>query len=175
MTDSTSSLRAATPKWRWAPAHLEEIITAILLAVMVGSIGVNVFCRYILKLSLSWTEAVVLMCMVWMCFLGASVVTRHEEHILIGFFVALAPRRVTRAMELKRVVIIPGVLMGIFLMAEYASFNQALNILSAPYMWSDRKILQKAVQDPSIVEPLYAPVLKRTSGRCPSGTAEPGC
>jgi TRAP-type transport system periplasmic protein len=45
--------------------------------------------------------------------------------------------------------------------AEYASFNQALNILSAPYMWSDRKILQKAVQDPSIVEPLYAPVIKK--------------
>jgi tripartite ATP-independent transporter DctP family solute receptor len=45
--------------------------------------------------------------------------------------------------------------------SEYASFNQALNILSAPYMWSDRKILQKAVQDPSIVEPLYAPVIKK--------------
>ena len=45
--------------------------------------------------------------------------------------------------------------------AEYASFNQALNILSAPYMWSDRKILQKAVQDPSIIEPLYAPVIKK--------------
>ncbi|HYL79959.1 MAG TPA: TRAP transporter substrate-binding protein, partial [Candidatus Acidoferrum sp.] len=45
--------------------------------------------------------------------------------------------------------------------AEYASFNQALNILSAPYMWSDRKILQKAVQDPEIVEALYAPVIKK--------------
>jgi TRAP-type transport system periplasmic protein len=45
--------------------------------------------------------------------------------------------------------------------AEYASFNQALNILSAPYMWSDRKVLQKAVQDPAIVEPLYAPVVKK--------------
>jgi TRAP-type transport system periplasmic protein len=45
--------------------------------------------------------------------------------------------------------------------AEYASFNQALNILSAPYMWSDRKVLQKAVQDPSIIEPLYGPVIKK--------------
>lgn len=45
--------------------------------------------------------------------------------------------------------------------AEYASFNQALNILSAPYMWSDRKILQKAVRDPSIIGPLYAPVTKK--------------
>jgi len=44
---------------------------------------------------------------------------------------------------------------------EYSSFNQALNILSAPYMWTDRRILQKAVRDPNIIEPLYAPVIKK--------------
>jgi len=33
--------------------------------------------------------------------------------------------------------------------SEYASFNQALNIVSAPFIWNDRKQLQKAVRDPS--------------------------
>jgi tripartite ATP-independent transporter DctP family solute receptor len=45
--------------------------------------------------------------------------------------------------------------------AECASFNQALNILSAPYVWSDPKVLQKATKDPGIIEPLYAPVIKK--------------
>jgi TRAP-type transport system periplasmic protein len=45
--------------------------------------------------------------------------------------------------------------------AECASFNQALNILSAPYIWTSPKVLQKATQDPSVVEPLYAPVIKK--------------
>ena len=45
--------------------------------------------------------------------------------------------------------------------AEYASFNQALNLLSAPYMWANRHVLQKAVQDPAIVDPLYGPVAKK--------------
>ncbi len=45
--------------------------------------------------------------------------------------------------------------------AECASFNQALNVLSAPYIWTSPKVLQKATQDPSIIDPLYAPVIKK--------------
>lgn len=45
--------------------------------------------------------------------------------------------------------------------SEYASFNQALNILSAPFMWNDRKQLQKAVRDPAIFNALYDPVVKK--------------
>lgn len=45
--------------------------------------------------------------------------------------------------------------------SEYASFNQALNILSAPFMWNDRQQLQKAVRDPAIFNSLYDPVIKK--------------
>lgn len=45
--------------------------------------------------------------------------------------------------------------------SEYASFNQALNILSAPFMWNDRYQLQKAVRDPAIFNTLYDPVIKK--------------
>jgi TRAP-type transport system small permease protein len=102
--------RPALRRLRWLLANFEEVATALLLAVMLGSVGVGVFWRFILKQPLSWTEEVVLICMVWMCFLGASVVTKHKEHILIDFFIALAPRRVVRAMELFCQVIIIGVL-----------------------------------------------------------------
>jgi len=45
--------------------------------------------------------------------------------------------------------------------SEYASFNQALNILSAPSMWKDRYQLQRAVRDPAIFNTLYDPVIKK--------------
>ena len=45
--------------------------------------------------------------------------------------------------------------------SEYASFNQALNIVSAPFIWNDRKQLQKAVRDPAIYDRLYEPVIKK--------------
>ncbi len=101
---------STAPTWRWVLGHAEEILTAILLAVMLGSVGVGVFCRFILKQPLSWTEEVILICMVWMCFLGASVATKYKEHIFIDFFVALAPRRVVRAMEIFCYLLIIGVL-----------------------------------------------------------------
>ncbi len=45
--------------------------------------------------------------------------------------------------------------------SEYAFFNQALNILSAPFMWKDRAQLQRAVRDPGILNILYEPVIKK--------------
>jgi TRAP-type C4-dicarboxylate transport system permease small subunit len=112
-TDVRGSLpiaEAAVPAWRWLLANFEEIITALLLAIMLGSVGVGVFWRFILRQPLSWTEEVVLICMVWLCFLGASVVTKHNEHILIDFFIALAPQRVAHAMKIFCLVVVTGVL-----------------------------------------------------------------
>lgn len=98
------------PTWRWLLGHLEEVLTAILLGIMLGSVGVSVFCRFILHQPLSWTEEVILVCMVWMCFLGSSVATKHNEHIFIDFVVALVPRRLARAMQITSMTLVTGVL-----------------------------------------------------------------
>jgi tripartite ATP-independent transporter DctP family solute receptor len=45
--------------------------------------------------------------------------------------------------------------------SEYASFNQALNMVSAPFMWADRNQLQKAVRDPAIYDRLFGPVIQK--------------
>jgi TRAP-type transport system small permease protein len=98
------------PTWHWIFAHFEEIVTAMLLAVMLGSVGVSVFCRFVLKQPLSWTEEVILVCMVWMCFLGSSIATKHNEHIFIDFVVTLVPRRLARVMEITSMALVTGVL-----------------------------------------------------------------
>jgi TRAP-type C4-dicarboxylate transport system permease small subunit len=94
----------------WAVGHLEEIVTAILLGIMTGSVGLSVFCRYALKMPLSWTEEVVLLCMVWVCFLGASIATKHKEHIIIDIVVSLAPRRLAKGMEVVSLSVVSAVL-----------------------------------------------------------------
>jgi TRAP-type C4-dicarboxylate transport system permease small subunit len=96
--------------WRWVFMHLEEVLTALLLAVMIGSVGIGVFCRFVLHQPLSWTEEVILVCMVWMCFLGASVATKHNEHIFIDFVVTLVPRRLAKIMGIASMVLVSGVL-----------------------------------------------------------------
>lgn len=77
---------------------------------MLGSVGLGVFCRYVLQSPLSWTEEVVLLCMVWLCFLGASIATKHKEHIVIDIVVALVPRPIAKAMEVTTILIIIGIL-----------------------------------------------------------------
>ena len=96
---------------RWLFLNLEEIITALLLGVMLGSVGVSVFWRFILRDPLSWTEEVILICMVWMCFLGAGVATKHNEHIFIDFVVTLVPRRLAKAMQILSMLLVGGVLL----------------------------------------------------------------
>lgn len=58
--------------------------------------------------------------------------------------------------------------------SEYGSFNQALNILSAPFMWNDRNQLQRAVRDPAIFNGLYEPVIKKGFRALGSATSAPG-
>ncbi|HXZ43563.1 MAG TPA: hypothetical protein VEH53_01950 [archaeon] len=48
----------------WITTHFEEVATAILLAAMLGPVGISVFWRFVLKGPLSWTEELILMCMV---------------------------------------------------------------------------------------------------------------
>lgn len=107
---STPGLRGALRAFVWAATHIEEIVTAILLGIMLGSIGLSVFCRYALKMPLSWTEEVVLLCMVWVVFLGASMATKHKEHIVIDVLLTVFPERLARAMEILTLSVVSAVL-----------------------------------------------------------------
>ncbi len=97
-------------KFVWVVSNFEEIVSALLLGVMLASVGVSVFCRYVLQSPLSWTEEVVLMCMVWMVLLGASIATKHREHIVIDFVISLVPRGLARVMEIASVLVVLAVL-----------------------------------------------------------------
>ncbi len=112
--DDPRSFQAPQPTWRWILTNFEEVATALLMAAMIGSVGIGVFWRFLLHQPLSWTEEVVLLCMVWTCFLGASVVTKHKEHIVIDFFIALSPRRLVQTMEIVCTLIIISVLAILF-------------------------------------------------------------
>jgi len=113
VSDATGGVSSGGPIQagpRWWIAHIEEVVTAVLLGVMIGSVGLSVFCRYLLQMPLSWTEEVVLLCMVWVVFLGASIATKHKEHIIIDIVVSLAPRRLAKGMEVVSLSVIIAVL-----------------------------------------------------------------
>lgn len=82
-------LKAVRLLWRWGT----ETAVVLLTAVMVGTIILQVFFRFVLGDPLSWSEELARYAFVWITFLGAAVAYRHGGHIVVETVVVLLPRR----------------------------------------------------------------------------------
>ncbi len=79
--------------WNWIDNYLEETLLVIALAAMAVIMGVQVFCRYMLSASLSWSEELTRYIFIWAGFLSISYCTKKCISIKIEQFVALFPKR----------------------------------------------------------------------------------
>lgn len=77
----------------WLNHNLEEFILTVLLIAMSVIMGVQVFSRYALGASLSWTEELTRYLFIWSGFLSVSYCTKRCLSIKIEQFVAIFPRR----------------------------------------------------------------------------------
>lgn len=73
--------------------YLEEVLLAAALAAMALIMGVQVFSRYVLGASLSWSEELTRYIFIWAGFLSVSYCTKKCISIKIEQFVTLFPRR----------------------------------------------------------------------------------
>lgn len=81
--------------------YLEEVLLVILLAGMAVIMGIQVFCRYVLSMSLSWSEELTRYLFIWAGFLSISYCTKRCISIKIEQFVALFPKRGRRFSKLS--------------------------------------------------------------------------
>jgi TRAP-type C4-dicarboxylate transport system permease small subunit len=65
--------------------NIVKWIEALLLVMMVVSVALQVISRKIVEAPLPWTEEVARFCMVWMVFLGASVLIKTDENTTVTF------------------------------------------------------------------------------------------
>ena len=77
----------------WLDENLEEFILVLFLIAMTLIMGVQVFCRYVLGMSLSWSEELTRYLSVWSGFLSVSYCSKKCLSIKIEQFVAVFPRR----------------------------------------------------------------------------------
>ncbi len=77
-------------------SHFADILTRFVLAVMMGGMVVdvllNVVNRFLLKLSISWTEELARILLVWISMMGAAVAVRTGAHIGVTFVIARCKR-----------------------------------------------------------------------------------
>lgn len=77
----------------WLNESLEEFILVILLIAMTVIMGIQVFSRYILGMSLSWSEELTRYLFIWSSFISVSFCSKKCISIKIEQFVAVFPRR----------------------------------------------------------------------------------
>ena len=77
----------------WIDEYLEEVLLVAALAAMAVIMGVQVFCRYVLGASLSWSEELTRYIFIWAGLLSVSYCTKKCISIKIEQFVALFPKR----------------------------------------------------------------------------------
>ena len=78
---------------RWLDQNLEECLMVFLLAAMTVIMGIQVFSRYALGMSLTWSEELTRYLFIWAGFLSVSYCTKKCISIKIEQFVALFPKR----------------------------------------------------------------------------------
>ena len=72
---------------------LEEILMVLMLAAMTLIMGCQVFSRYILGVSLSWSEEITRYLFIWSAFLSVSLCTRECISIKVDQFIKMFPKR----------------------------------------------------------------------------------
>jgi len=70
--------------FRWLDEYLEAGLAALLLAVIVTLITVQVFMRYVVQESLSWSEELTLWLFVWFIWLATSYAFKKRVHVRVA-------------------------------------------------------------------------------------------
>ena len=79
--------------FRWIDEYLEAGLAASLLAVIVTLITIQVFMRYVMQNSLSWSEELTLWLFVWFIWLATSYAFKRRVHVRVAVLhQAFSPR-----------------------------------------------------------------------------------
>lgn len=76
----------------WLDEHIEELIGAILLGAVTVLIALGVFCRYVLKSSLSWSDELARYCFIWTVFVGMGLAVKNNGNMKIDILELAIPK-----------------------------------------------------------------------------------
>ncbi len=110
-----------------------EYTIALMMAVMTVIIALQVFTRYVLQDSLTWTEEIGRYLMIWICFLGSAMALKYGEHISVTFIEERFPPRIRQGVRLG----IALTVLAFFALATWEGVLMTLQVSGqqAPVTW----------------------------------------
>lgn len=76
--------------------NFEEYICTMLLSIMTVVVFYQVFCRFVIKAALPWSEELSIYILAWVTFLGASIGVKRGAHIGVEAVIVLFPKKIQR-------------------------------------------------------------------------------
>ncbi|MCU6698047.1 TRAP transporter small permease [Laedolimicola ammoniilytica] len=73
---------------------LGKVIESILyffMIILVSATFLQVFCRFVVKTPISWSQELVKLCFIWIIFLGAAIAVREQTHLTMDIIVPHLP------------------------------------------------------------------------------------
>ena len=95
------ALEALCERLNW----VAEKLLILLVAVTVAAVTAQVIFRYGIEASLSWSEELSRYSFIWSIFIGTSVATRRNQHIVVDAFVKGMPGAAQRWLGIANVLI----------------------------------------------------------------------
>jgi len=86
--------------------RVEWFVTILLMSAIVVAIGLGVFYRYVLGASLTWSNEVGILALVWLSVIGASALYKERGHIAVDALSQVLPESIRRAIAMLSVVLI---------------------------------------------------------------------
>ena len=125
------------PVWQKFLNEFEIYIGAVIFVFMTAMLFIQVFSRFVIGFSFTWTEEVATILFVWMTYLGIAAAVLRRKHLKIDAFVDSMPFKVKRVM-----LIVSDVIFIIFcfyiifplmnIVENYASRGAGTPILDIP-------------------------------------------
>lgn len=107
--------------------NIEKVIVVILLIMMTSLIGTQVFMRYVLQSSSSWTEELIRWFFVWFIWIGISYGFAKRNHVRVTLFVDLFSERVKAIIN----IILNVIMIIFFLRLTVIGWDQAISPIVA--------------------------------------------
>ena len=119
--------------------HMEETLAAVLMAIMIAAVFVDVFGRYVFNHPIYGVLELCTLLFIWQVFLAGAGALRRGLHIGIEFVVERFPMRTRATTDLimNLCVFVMVVIMG-FMGWEYAwqAQTKRIHTLHLPYTWA---------------------------------------
>ena len=76
---------------RWV-VNISHFLGALSALIMLGSLLIGVFYRYVLNASLAWSDEVAILAFIWTIFLFSSALVRDFGHVRVALLLDALPR-----------------------------------------------------------------------------------